>query len=178
LQTHSLFETIRDDLSRPEYVHELLRGFPVEGLAVGVLTLIVALAVRSRPAQITALAIILFCSAMTWPVVQYGEKAFDRVETQTDDTAYAWLDAHAQRAVKAQYVFYTLGVMALVALLVPLKFPKSALWLGIATLLLGFAALAAGAWVSYAGGRIMHKEFRETPNSTPPEKPGVYDNSR
>src|ERR1035441_1564071 len=116
----------------PEYLHALLRVFPVEGLALGVLALIIALALRSRPAQITALVLIVFCSGMTWPVVHFGEQGYDRVEALSNDTGYAWLDAHAQRATKAKYVFYILAVVSLAALVVPWKFPKASLALALA----------------------------------------------
>lgn len=178
METPSLFEIIRDHLSKPEYIHTLLRVFPVEGLVLGVLALIIALVMRSRQAQVTALVLIFICSALTWPVVYFGEQGYDKIESISNDTGYAWLDAHAQRATKAKYVFYVLAWVSLAALLAPWKFPKTSLPLALSTLVLCFLALCAGAWISYAGGQIRHSEFRETPTSTPPEKPGVYENSR
>jgi hypothetical protein len=171
----TLMELIKDHLKQPEYLHSLLRVFPVEGLALGMLALIISLVQRSRPAQITALILVFFCSAMAWPVVKFGEQGYDKIESISNDAGYAWLDAHAQRATKAAIVFYILAAVSLAALLVPWKYPKSAVPLAAVTLLLSFAALAAGGWISYAGGQIRHSEFRY---GTPPEKPGDYDKSR
>jgi hypothetical protein len=65
-----------DALSQPEYVHVLLNPLPVYGLATGVLGLVLAMALRSRTAQVVALIIILICAASAWPVYQYGEGAY------------------------------------------------------------------------------------------------------
>lgn len=173
MQNPGLLELIKEHLRQPEYLHALLRVFPVEGLALGVLALIIALALRSRPAQITALALIFLCSASAWPVVYFGEHAYDRIESMTSsDQAHAWLEAHAYRGTKKAFVFYIVAAVSLAALVVPGKFRKTSLSLTCATLALSFAALAVGAWIAYAGGQIRHSEFRY---GTPPEKPDVYD---
>ncbi len=173
MQNYSLLELIKEHLRQPEYLHALLRVFPVEGLSLGILALIIALALRSRQAQITALALIFLCSAMAWPVVHFGGESFDRVESLTSsDAAHHWLEAHAYRGTKNAYVFYIVAVVSLAALVVPWKFPKTSLWLACSTLLLSLIALGVGAWISYAGGQIRHSEFRY---GTPPEKPDVYD---
>lgn len=175
MESHGLFEIIKEHLQHPEYLHTLLRIFPVEGLILGVLALIIALAMKSRQAQIVALVLIFICSALTWPVVYLGEQGFDKVESiaSSNDEAHAWLEAHAYRGTRAAIVFYILAAVSLAALLVPWKFPKSRLPLACATLLMSFLALAAGVWVSFAGGQIRHGEFRL--DGMPPEKPDVYD---
>jgi len=174
LQNYSLFELIKEHLRQPEYIHALLRVFPVEGLALGILALVIALALRSRPAQITALALVFLCSAMAWPVVHFGQESFDRIESMTSsDQAHAWLEAHAYRGTKNAFVFYIVAVVSLAALIVPWKFPRTAPWLAGATLALAIAAMGVGVWISYAGGQIRHSEFRY---GLPPEKPDVYDN--
>jgi hypothetical protein len=172
---NNLIELIREHLKQPEYLHTLLRVFPVEGLMLGLLALVISMFQRSRPAQITALILIVICAASAWPVGKFGEQAYDTIEAISDKDAYAWLDAHAQRATKALFVFYTLAAVALLALVVPWKFPKTSAPLAVATLVLGIAALAAGIWISYAGGQIRHKEFRY---GLPPEKLGEYEKMR
>jgi hypothetical protein len=140
------------------------------------LALAIAMILRSRPAQITALVLVFICSASAWPVKILGEQAYDKIESMSNDQGYAWLDAHAQRATKAMFVFYIVAAVSVAALLVPWKFPKSALPLAAVTLLLCFAAMGAGAWISYAGGQIRHSEFRI--DGTPPEKSGEYEKMR
>lgn len=168
-----LIELVRKHLEWPEYVHVLLNPLPVYGLALGILALIIAIALRSRPAQITALAIVLFSALSTWPVVEFGEKGYDRVESTSDKVGYVWLDAHAQRGKRYAFVFYILAGIATVALALPFFLPKTGTPLSIVTLLASIVTLGFGIWIAYAGGQVRHKEFRD--GTVPPEKPGGYE---
>ena len=172
MDTNSFYNLVREHLKQPEYLHALLRVFPVEGLSLGMLALVISFILRSRPAQITALILICICAAMAYPVARLGENAYDTIEARSTDDALKWLDAHAQRAEKALFVFYTLAGVSFLALVVPLKYKKSATPLAILTLAISFAAMGAGIWISYAGGQIRHSEFRY---GTPPEQLGGYD---
>ena len=174
METHGFYELVKEHLQKPEYIHVLLRVFPVEGLALALLGLIIALALRSHPAKITALVLVFLCAASAWPTVYFGEQGFDRAETlvSSHDQQHHWLEAHAYRGTKNVWVFYVTAVVSLTALVVPAKFKKTSLSLACATLLLGFTALGVGAWIAYAGGQIRHPEFIY---GTPPEKPDVYD---
>jgi hypothetical protein len=168
----SFYELVKAHLNQPEYLHALLRVFPVEGLSLGMFALVISFFQKSRAAQITALILICLCAAAAYPVARLGENAYDTIEAKSSAEAYPWLDAHAQRAEKALFVFYTLAGVAFLALMVPLKYPKSAIPLAALTLAVSFAAMGAGMWISYAGGQIRHSEFRY---GTPPEQPGGYE---
>ncbi|MBV9618824.1 MAG: hypothetical protein JO201_06390, partial [Verrucomicrobia bacterium] len=63
----------------PEYLHVLLNPLPVYGLALGLLGLIIALFSRTRAARVTALVIVFISAISIWPVVYYGDSAYDRV---------------------------------------------------------------------------------------------------
>ena len=151
------------DLQQPEYLHVLLNPLPVYGLAVALFGLIAALYLGSRGGQITALVLIFATAISAWPVAQYGEAAEDRVLTMADDAGQAWLKAHAHRADELIYAFYALALVSAAAIFAPKKWPKSARPLAISTLLLAFVALGAGGYIAYAGGKIRHREFRNTP---------------
>lgn len=163
-----MFDSFLRDLQQPEYIHVLINPLPVYGLAVGFIGLIIALFMRSRPAQVTALVLILLTAASAWPVAHFGEEAYDRVLSMADTDGQAWLQAHADRADKLIYFFYALAVLALVAIFAPRKWPKSALPLTIATLVLAAVSLGAGGYIAHAGGKIRHREFRNQP--PPPKK--------
>jgi len=79
-----MLATLSQDLSQPEYIHVLLNPIPVYGLTMGIIGLIIALFLRSRPAQIATLALILLSGAIVWPVVHYGEAGYDRVLAMAD----------------------------------------------------------------------------------------------
>ena len=156
-------EALLRDLRQPEYIHVLLNPLPIYGLAVALIGLIIALVLRSRPGQIVSLSLVLFASAMAWPVYEFGERSADRVLAMSDDDGRAWLEAHEHRAEDLILWFYALAVVSVLAIAVPMKFPKSAIGLTIASMLLGFAVLAIGGYIAHAGGKIRHKEFRTVP---------------
>jgi hypothetical protein len=153
-------QTLLRDLQQPEYIHVLINPLPVYGLAMGVIALIVALFLRSRSAQTLALVLILLAAASAWPVVHYGQEAFDRVLSMADPDGEAWLKAHQARAEKLEYIFYALALLAAVAIVLPKKWPATAMPLLIATLILAVVSLGAGSYIAYAGGKIRHREFR------------------
>jgi hypothetical protein len=174
-QTLTYWEILRIHLRQPEYLHVALHGLPIFGLAIGAATAFLAALFRNRGAQIAGLLIILFAAASAWPLVEFGEKAYDGIEAIVDRPGYEWLDAHAQRGTKAAPVFYAMAAVALAATLVAAFLPRAAAATSIVTSLLAVAAMCAGVWVASAGGPIRHKEFR---TGKPPEKPGEYEKMR
>ena len=161
----SLLQTLQ---RQPEYVHVLLNPLPIYGLAMGWMGLVIGFFLRSRPAQIATLVLILISAASAWPVYEFGEQGYDRVLSMSDDAGQAWLDEHQHRGEQLIYFFYALGVISLVAIIVPIKWPKTSLPLVIGTVLLGVIVLGMSGYIAYAGGKIRHKEFRTEP---PPRKP-------
>lgn len=167
-----LLASLAEDLSQPEYVHVLLNPLPVYGLAVGILGLVVALVLFrfSRAARLTALILIAISAGSIWPVAHYGGAGYDRVLSMSDSTGDAWLKAHARRANQVIPFYYALAGLAVLAIFLPFKQPKSAFILALLTLILAVGTLGAGAWVAHAGGKIRHSEFRnEPPPILPPE---------
>ncbi|HJT45589.1 MAG TPA: hypothetical protein VJ721_04880 [Chthoniobacterales bacterium] len=165
-----MIDTLLRDFRQPEYIHVLLNPLPVYGLAMGLIGLMVAVVLRSRPAQIATLIIILICAASAWPVYEFGEQAKDRVLSMENEAGDAWLEEHQDRAEDLIWLFYALAVLSAGALVAPFKWPRSASSLAIAVVLLGITTLGAGGYIAYAGGKVRHREFRNVP---PPErKPG------
>ncbi|MGI8430913.1 MAG: hypothetical protein ACR2MW_01290 [Chthoniobacterales bacterium] len=167
-----MIATLSQDLSQPEYLHVLINPLPVYGLFVAMLGLIIALVQGSRRAQIATLALIIFSGVIAWPVVHYGEAGYDRALSLTDPQGAVWLKAHAQRADQFVWFFYGLAAVAAAAILVPQKWPKSALPLALATLIFSGVVLGMGEYIAYAGGRVRHPEFR---NGPPPVVPVEQD---
>lgn len=155
------------DLRQPEYIHVLLNPLPVYGLLVGWVGLVIGLALRSRPAQIATLSLVLLSSISAWPVYEFGQQGYDRVLSMTDEDGEAWLDEHMHRAENLIWVFYALAALSAFAIAAPIKWPKSSMPLAVAVILLGAVTLGSGAYIAYAGGRVRHREFRNEP---PPPK--------
>ena len=152
-----------DALRQPEYVHVLLNPLPVYGLALSALSLALALLTRSRPAQRIALGLVLLCAASAWPVYQYGEGGYCRVKAMADADGGAWLGAHQWRAEHFIWAFYALAALAVVAIGLPLRWPRLGVPLAALTGLSALVVLAVGVWIAYAGGKVRHREFRNEP---------------
>jgi hypothetical protein len=148
---------------QPEYVHVLLNPLPIYGLAMGWIGLIIAAVLRSRSAQIATLVLILISAASAWPVYEFGEQGYDRVLSMTDEDGHAWLDEHQHRGEQLIYFFYALAALSVIAITLPIKWPKTSALLVIGTILFGAIVLGMGGYVAYAGGKVRHKEFRTGP---------------
>ena len=156
-------------LRQPEYVHVLLNPIPVYGLLVAWIGLVISFFLKSRRAQVTTLVLVLLTAGSAWPVFEFGEQGYDRVLAMSDDDGQAWLDEHQARADKFIYLFYALAVVSAVAIVVPMRWPKSSPALALAVILLGAGALGCGTYIAYAGGKVRHREFRNEP--APPKRP-------
>jgi alpha-D-ribose 1-methylphosphonate 5-triphosphate synthase subunit PhnH len=158
-----MIDAILRDLQQPEYLHVLLNPLPVYGLAIALFGLIAALFWGTQGGQVTALVLIFVCAASAWPVAHYGEAAESSVLAMADDDGQAWLKAHAHRADELIYVFYVLALVSAAAIFAPKKWPRTARPLAITTLILAVVSLGTGFYIARAGGKIRHKEFRNTP---------------
>ena len=162
-----MIDPILRGLRQPEYVHVLLNPVPVYGLLISWLGLIIAVFLKSRRAQVATLVLVLISSLSAWPVYEFGQQAYDRVLSMTDEDGERWLDEHQDRAEDLIWVYYALAVLSAAAIAVPIKWPRSSAPLVIAVILLGAGALGTGSYIAYAGGKIRHREFRNAP---PPPK--------
>ena len=153
------YQHLRD----PEYMHVLLNPLPVYGLTIAVIGLALALVFRSQPAITIALALVFISGISAWPVLVYGQAGYDRIKSMSDAAGEQWLDEHMARGEKLIYTFYFLAALAAGGVVLPLKWPRSALPLAGVTLALGATTLGMGGYIAYAGGHIRHREFRFEP---------------
>ena len=158
-----MIASFSQELSQPEYIHVLLNPLPIYGLTMGIIALALALTLRSRPAQVVALSLILVSGAIAFPVIHYGEEGYDRVLSMTDEQGEAWLKVHQHRGDQLGWAFYLLAGLAVIAIAAPFKWPRSAFALTIITLLFSFCVLGIGGYIAYAGGKVRHREFRSSP---------------
>jgi hypothetical protein len=159
-----------DLLKRPEYVHVLLNHLPIFGTMLGALALAISLMLRNRAAQITALILTLIAGASAYPVLVTGQRGYKAVRTISDDAGADALDEHMDRGEKTIGAFYVLAASALSGLLIPIKWPKSALSLTAVTLVLAVVCSVIAVYIAQPGGQIRHPEFRTEPSpgtSTP-----------
>jgi uncharacterized membrane protein HdeD (DUF308 family) len=96
-----------------------------------------------------------------------GQRAYKTIRGVADDAGAEELDEHMDRAEKTINAFYILAALAIAGLLIPIKWPKSAVPL--TALTLGAAILCSGIaiYIAQPGGRVRHPEFRLSENPTP-----------
>jgi hypothetical protein len=153
-------------LKQPEYIHVLINPLPLYGMAAGAFMLVMSWILKSPKEQKSALLWIVLMGIATWCVVRYGMKGYDRVlAMSSSEDAQQWLKVHKSRAEMSMYVFYLTGFTALLALMMPSTKEKLSKILVGVTLALTFICLGLGGWISQAGGRVRHSEFREGPHS-------------
>src|SRR5205814_6923893 len=122
--------------------------------------LMFAVVLKSRRVQLVTLVLVLLSSLSAWPVYEFGQQAYDRVLSMTDEAGERWLDEHQDRGEDLIWIFYALAVLSAAAIVLPIKWPKSSAPLLITVIVLGAVTLGAGGYIAYAGGRIRHREFR------------------
>src|SRR5437764_4831173 len=72
-QRYCAMNALFRDLQQPEYLHVLLNPLPVYGLAIALIGLLLSLILRSRRSHVVCLGLVLFTSAMAWPVFELGQ---------------------------------------------------------------------------------------------------------
>jgi hypothetical protein len=158
-------------LNQPEYVHTAINHFPLIGLLVAWVSLLIALAVRNRGAVLIGLALLGVLSLSIWPVAYFGNAGYDRVLSMSDDPGQAFLRYHEALANRWMFLFYiTAGVSAL-GFGLAWKWPRVLTPFAVVALLLAAGSLVAGIAIARAGGQIRHREFRHGP------PPGVEESS-
>lgn len=152
---NTFFQHLRD----PEYMHVLLNPIPVYGLAFGTLSLVLALVLRNNRVTIAALVLLFIAGISAWPVYQYGESAYDRVKSMSDQPGEQWLDEHMARGEKLIWTFYVLAGVAAVGVAVTTKWPQNSRVVSVVALALSSVTLGMGGYISYAGGMCAIASF-------------------
>ena len=164
-----------DLLKKPEYIHVVLNHLPIYGTILGALALAISIVLRSRAAQITALILTLIAGASAYPVFVTGQRAYKTIRGMADDAGADALDEHMDRAEKTIGAFYLLAALAVAGLLVPIKWPKSAVPLAALTLIVAILCSGIAVYIAQPGGRVRHPEFRPSETPTPASETDHHD---
>ena len=164
-----------DLFKKPEYIHVVLNHLPIYGTILGALALAISLILRSRAAQVTALILTLIAGASSYPVFVTGQRAYKTIRSTSDDAGADWLDEHMERAEKTIGAFYFLAALAIAGLIVPIKWPKSAVPLAALTLAVAILCSGIAVYIAQVGGRVRHAEFRPSETPTPASETDQHD---
>jgi hypothetical protein len=150
-------------IKQPEHLHVVLNHWPVEGVGAGIFFLAWGLWAKSLEGRRGALLWLVVMAILTGVAIHFGEKGFDRVYAMSNSDAQAWLDLHATRADRFEFLFTLTGLSALAALIASWKrrsWEKTLSWV---TIFLALCSFTAAGWIAQAGGPIRHSEFRDGP---------------
>ncbi|HAZ66223.1 MAG TPA: hypothetical protein DCY41_05645 [Opitutae bacterium] len=146
----------------PLHLHLLSNHIPVIGGALGLVTLVGALILRSTVAIRTALIVATLATATT-PIVDWsGEEAEERLEHSSilDAAGKKWMDIHEDRAETAVGALLVACGLCLAALAVGAWRPAWLVPIALVAAVALAVGLGLGAWAGSAGGQIRHSEIR------------------
>lgn len=150
-------------MTNPEYLHVLLHPVVIVGLTVALLCLLAGMVLREPKMRLLGLVLVAATSLAAWPLLSLGQSAYNRVRPLADDDGKAWLLQHMNRAETMVPVFYVTAGLAVLGIGLSRRKPRTATVVAALTLVVGFTAVGAGAWIAKAGGQVRHPEFRIGP---------------
>ena len=153
-------ELLGEFLQNPAYRHVVLNHFPITGLLVAWVVLVVGLLIRQRETSRVGLVLVAATSASSLFVMSAGEAAYPAVYDALDGSGREWLDRHAELAGTWGRTLYLTLALALGALAAAVWRPA---WLAPASMAVALAAavsLASTAAIADAGGKVRHAAFR------------------
>jgi len=167
-----------DTLFSPAHLHVALNHIPIIGLSVACLPVLIGIVFHSRGALASGLLAVILCVCTMPAVMQTGGAAYDAfmdgsIQPGLDEAGRTALRQHAHRADITAPLVYAAGILALLALLTLIKFPRQAAWIGWAVLLGCTISIGLSIWTAEAGGWIRHPEFRPAPKSAPTPIPSA-----
>jgi hypothetical protein len=159
-------------LFTPAHLHVAINHVPIIGLAVACFPVLLGILFHSRGALASGLIAVILCVGVTPLIIQTGEAAQESfvdgsIDPGMDAAGKAAFREHSQRARIMAPVIYAVGILALLAVLSLIKFPRQAAWIGWGVLLGATISIGLGVWTAEAGGRIRHTEFRSVKESIP-----------
>ena len=138
------------------HVHLILNHIPVVGVGFGLVLLLWSMWRRDVALQRAALTSFFIVAVVAIPVYLTGEPAEEIVEHLPGTTESA-IESHETAALAALLAVSLLGAVALLGLLLPLRWSRVT---ARAALLVALAGAGLMAWTANLGGRIRHAELR------------------
>ena len=159
-------------LFTPAHLHLALNHVPIIGLSVATLPLLIGILFKSRGALASGLLAVVLCVGTLPAIMETGEAAQESfvdgsIEPGMDQAGKAAFREHSGRAKFTAPVVYAAGLLALIALLTLIKFPREAGIIGWAVFIGILLSVGLSVWTAEAGGRIRHPEFRHAASAPP-----------
>ncbi|MEX0995575.1 MAG: hypothetical protein WDZ45_00840 [Flavobacteriaceae bacterium] len=153
------------------HLHLALNHFPLIGLLIGILVLLVGFLIRKEQIKATALGIFIFSALMAIAANYTGEGAEHAIENLPGISEH-YIETHEDAAEVFLIMMLVLGGVSLINLFLAIKKMKLAVYGYILVILLALSSAFAATNVGISGGEIRHTEIRAdgTANSPVPDK--------
>lgn len=167
-----------ETLFSPAHLHLALNHVPIIGMAVACLPVLIGILFHSRGALASGLLALILCVGVMPAIMQTGESAQESfadgsIDPGMDEAGKSAFREHSHRADTTAPIVYATGILALLSILMLIKYPRQAAWMGWAVLIGGALSIGLSVWTAEAGGRIRHSEFRPTPRVSPSPMPAA-----
>ncbi|MXY16299.1 MAG: hypothetical protein F4Y57_04685, partial [Acidobacteria bacterium] len=123
-------ELLGEFLQDPAYRHVVLNHFPITGLLVAWVVLVIGLVLRQRETSRVGLALVAVTAGSALFVMSAGEAAYPAVYDALDGSGREWLDRHAELAGTWGRMLYVTLALAAAALAAGVWRPA---WAGVAS---------------------------------------------
>jgi hypothetical protein len=156
-------ETLEELLRNPAYRHVVLNHFPITGLLLAWVVLLVGVVRRDRSISLLGLLLVAVTAGSAVFVMSAGEDAYPRIREGLDAAGRLRLDRHADLAGFWGLGLYATGAVAIAAFV--LSWWRQQLTTASSTVVavVAFVSLVAVVVIAEAGGRIRHAELHASP---------------
>ncbi len=142
------------------HLHLVLNHFPVVGTLLGIGFMAFGYFTRSTTVRKAALINWVIMAGLAIPVFLTGEPAEEAVE-HLPGVSEAIIHEHEASAEIAIWVMEALGILSLIALLVPARNASASNFASAVALSVSLLAFGMMARTGYLGGQIRHSEIRD-----------------
>lgn len=152
-------ETLADLFRNPAYRHVVLNHFPITGLLLAWVVLLVGVVRRDRSVSLLGLVLVAVTAGSALFVMRAGEDAYPLIRDSLDAAGRQRLDRHADLAGFWGLGLYATAVLALAAFVLALVRDELTARLSRVVAVATLASLIAVVVIAEAGGRIRHAEL-------------------
>jgi hypothetical protein len=142
-----------------------LEHVAVGGLLAATISLLAAIALRSRAGQVCALCALILISGTSWIHRAAVQRAYPMLRT-SPNASTDWIDVHMDRVERYAPAQAALGFVGVLALLIPMRHPLASTPLAAITLALAIACAVLALHTADASHAIRNAELRPVPTAT------------
>ena len=142
------------------HLHLIVNHFPIVGITIGLLVLIVGYLIKNQQVKATSLGIFIF-SALAAIAANYTGDGAEEIVEKIPGITKSLIHDHEEYAEQFFTLSMILGGSALITLFLQIKKLGLATYGYILVIILAISSLVSANYVGISGGEIRHTEIRE-----------------